>query len=192
MWHRALRAGPDWSRCCIAWTWSTASRRRCRASWILTSRPAFIKAYDDLLNSIGDDEAVLFGDAVHPTHAVRPVGCWGPKETPIAVAQTSGRQRLNIHGAIHLETGRTRMLEVDTVDAVSTIRLMIALMMMYPAQTGDPSFPGQRQIPSRKAGHRPGWRGRVAGSNSTSFRTYCSTPRPDRATMGFDAQAHHP
>jgi hypothetical protein len=36
---------------------------------------------------------------VHPTHAVRPVGCWAPKDTPIAVAQTSGRQRLNIHGA---------------------------------------------------------------------------------------------
>ena len=26
-------------------------------------------------------------------------------------AQTSGRQRLNIHGAIDLETGHTRMLE---------------------------------------------------------------------------------
>ena len=36
---------------------------------------AFIKSYEDLLNHIGDDEAVLFGDAVHPTHAVRPVGC---------------------------------------------------------------------------------------------------------------------
>ena len=38
-------------------------------------------------------------------HAVRPVGCWAPKETPIAVTQTSGRQRLNVHGAIDLETG---------------------------------------------------------------------------------------
>ncbi len=35
----------------------------------------FIKAYEDLLNHLADDEAVLFGDAVHPTHAVRPVGC---------------------------------------------------------------------------------------------------------------------
>ena len=33
---------------------------------------AFIKAYENLLNQIGDDEVVLFGDAVHPTHAVRP------------------------------------------------------------------------------------------------------------------------
>ena len=93
---------------------------------------AFIKAYEDLLNHLGADEAVLFGDAVHPTHAVRPVGCWAPKDVPIAVAQTSGRQRLNIHGAIDLETGQTRMLDVTTVDAVSTIQLMIALMAMYP------------------------------------------------------------
>jgi hypothetical protein len=40
---------------------------------------AFIKSYENLLNQLGDDEAVLFGDAVHPTHAVRPVGCWAPK-----------------------------------------------------------------------------------------------------------------
>ena len=93
---------------------------------------AFIKAYEDLMNHLEADEAVLFADAVHPTHAVRPVGCWAPKDTPIAVAQTSGRQRLNIHGAIDLETGQTRMLEVETVDAASTIKLMIALMAMYP------------------------------------------------------------
>jgi hypothetical protein len=34
---------------------------------------------------------------------------------------TSGRQRLNIPGAIDLETGKTRMLVVATVDAASTI-----------------------------------------------------------------------
>jgi len=93
---------------------------------------AFIKTYNALLNHLEADEAVLFADAVHPTHAVRPVGCWAPKETPVAIEQTSGRQRLNIHGAIDLETGQTRMLDVTTVDAVSTIQLMIALMAMYP------------------------------------------------------------
>jgi len=51
----------------------------------------FIKAYEDLLNQLEADEVVLFADAVHPTHAVRSVGCWAPKDTPIAVAQTSGR-----------------------------------------------------------------------------------------------------
>ena len=95
---------------------------------------AFIKGYEDLLNHRGDDEAVLFADAVHPTHAVRPVGCWGPKDTKVAVAQTSGRQRLNIHGAIDLETGQSRMLEAATVDAASTIMLLMAIEAMYPAK----------------------------------------------------------
>ena len=92
---------------------------------------AFIKKYENLLNTIGDDEAVLFGDAVHPTHAVRPVGCWGPKDVPIAVPQSSGRQRLNIHGAIDLETGKTRMIEAATVNAISTIMLLKAIEAMY-------------------------------------------------------------
>ena len=39
----------------------------------------FIKAHEGLLNHMGDDEAALLADAVHPTHAVRPVGCWGQR-----------------------------------------------------------------------------------------------------------------
>ena len=35
---------------------------------------AFIEGYEKLLNSLGDDEAVLFADAVEPTDAARPVG----------------------------------------------------------------------------------------------------------------------
>jgi len=62
------------------------------------------------------------------------VGCCAPRDTPIAVAPTSGRQRLTIHGAIDLETGCTRMLEVETVDAASTIRLMMALLSMDPCK----------------------------------------------------------
>jgi hypothetical protein len=57
---------------------------------------------------LGDNEAVLFADAVHPTHAARPAGCWAPKQEKIAIEQTSGRERINIHGAIDLATGQTR------------------------------------------------------------------------------------
>ena len=93
---------------------------------------AFIESYEKLLNSLGDDEAVLFADAVHPTHAARPAGCWAPKQETLAIEQTSGRQRINIHGAIDLETGQTRMIEVVTVDAVSTIRLLESIAALYP------------------------------------------------------------
>jgi transposase len=93
---------------------------------------AFIEAYDTLMNRLSADEAVIFVDAVHPTHAVRPVGCWAPKEVPVAVEQSSGRDRLNIHGAIDLETGQTVMKDVLTVDALSTIMLLMAVEAMYP------------------------------------------------------------
>ena len=40
---------------------------------------------------------------------------------------------MNIHGAIDLETGQTRMQEVLTVDAMSTIALLISIEALYPA-----------------------------------------------------------
>jgi hypothetical protein len=95
---------------------------------------AFIKKYEGLLNQLPADEVVMFGDAVHPTHAVRPVGCWAPKEVRVAVEQSSGRDRLNVHGAIDLETGQTVMRDVLTVDAVSTIMLLMAIEAMYPGK----------------------------------------------------------
>ena len=93
---------------------------------------AFIDAYEKLLNSLGPDEATLFVDAVHPTHAARSVGCWAPSGEPLAVRQTSGRERLNIHGALDLETGKTAMIEVESVDALSTIKLLEAIEAKYP------------------------------------------------------------
>ena len=98
----------------------------------VAKQKAFIESYEKLLNSLGDNEAVLFADAVHPTHAARPVGCWAPKQDKLAIEQTSGRQRINIHGAIDLETGQTRMIDVETVDAASTITLLEAIEALYP------------------------------------------------------------
>ncbi len=70
--------------------------------------------------------------AVHPTHAARPAGCWAPKGPKIVIGQTSGRDCLNIHGTVDLETGNTRMIEVVTVNALSPIALLMAIEIMYP------------------------------------------------------------
>ena len=84
----------------------------------------FIDHYENLLNTMGADEAVVFVDAVHPTHQVRPAGCWARRDVAIAVEQTTGRERLNIHGAIDLETGQTQILAVEKVDAPVFIKLL--------------------------------------------------------------------
>ncbi|WP_417614189.1 IS630 family transposase, partial [Parasphingorhabdus sp.] len=47
---------------------------------------------------------------------------------------SSGRDRVNIHGAIDLETGKTQMLDVLTVDAQSTILLLMAILATHPSR----------------------------------------------------------
>jgi transposase len=95
---------------------------------------AFIADYDELSRSLESDEAVVFADAVHPTHPVRPAGCWAPREQVVAITPSSGRDRVNIHGAIDLETGKTQMLDVPAVDAQSTILLLIAILAAHPSR----------------------------------------------------------
>src|ERR1700679_390473 len=51
---------------------------------------AFITGYEDLMNRIFVGEAVIFADAAHLTRAMRPVGCWAPKEVSVALEQSSG------------------------------------------------------------------------------------------------------
>ena len=92
----------------------------------------FIAEYEALLNGLLDDEMVMFGDAVHPVHGAQPVGCWAPAGVAVAVEQTTGREHVNIQGAIDLETGQTEMLPVDRVDADSTIALLAAIEARFP------------------------------------------------------------
>ena len=67
---------------------------------------AFIEAYEKLLNRLSPDEAVLFVDAVHPTHAARPVGCWAPQKEKLAIEQTSGRQRITFTARLIWRAGK--------------------------------------------------------------------------------------
>ncbi len=94
----------------------------------------FIAFYEKLLNTLPANEMVMFADAVHPTYGAQPVGCWAPKGLAVAVEQTTGREHVNIQGAIDLETGTTCMLQVDRVDADSTIALLHAIETRFPAK----------------------------------------------------------
>lgn len=92
----------------------------------------FIASYESLLNHLPADEMVMFADAVHPVHGARPVGCWVRPDAAVAVEQTTGRDHLNIHGALDLESGQTQMLLVDSVNAESTIALLGAIERQFP------------------------------------------------------------
>ena len=96
---------------------------------------AFIEGYEKLLNALEPGEVVLFADGVHPTFQPRAVGCWAPVGDKPAVAQTTNRDGLNILGALDLETGKTAIVEVESVNAASIIRLFEAVEAKYPQTT---------------------------------------------------------
>ncbi len=81
----------------------------------------FIDMYEKLLSSLPDDEAVYFADAVHPEYQVRPAYGWMRKGSNTAVMTTSGRQRVNIHGALNLENFDAPFVEVIKVNGDSSV-----------------------------------------------------------------------
>ena len=84
----------------------------------------YIKNYEQLQRHLPDDAAIYFGDAVHPEHQSRPAYGWFFKGEKVAVKSSSGRKRVNIHGAVNLENFDFQFVESVTVDAGSTIALL--------------------------------------------------------------------
>ncbi len=93
---------------------------------------AFIAAYEALLNGLAADEAVYFADVAHPEYQSRRVHGWVRKRDKVALRRTSGRQRLNLHAALDLETFHCPLVEVEWIDAASTIALLEKLEAANP------------------------------------------------------------
>jgi len=84
----------------------------------------FIAFYETLLNGLPDDEAVYFADAVHPEYQSKPAFGWVKKGTNPALKTTSGRGRVNIHGALNLENFDAPFVAPATVDGKSAVQLL--------------------------------------------------------------------
>jgi transposase len=85
---------------------------------------AFIALYERLMGELRADEAVYVADAVHPEYQVEPAFGWVKVGSNPAVHSTAGRGRVNIHGAVNLETFDAPFVEPTTVDGVSAVQLL--------------------------------------------------------------------
>jgi len=94
----------------------------------------FIIKYNALCNELMADEAIVFGDAVHPEHQSRPAHGWFLRESRPAIVATSGRKRINIHGMLNLEDGLFRFVEAEKINAETTRQLLQKLEEAYPSK----------------------------------------------------------
>lgn len=94
----------------------------------------FIKQYNVLCNELMVDETIVFGDAVHPEYQARPAHGWFQSQSRPAIAATSGRKRLNIHGALNLETFQFQFVEAEKINAETTRQLLQKLEAADPSK----------------------------------------------------------
>lgn len=96
------------------------------------AQAGFIELYERLMTELGADEAVYFADAVHPEYQTKPSHGWVKTGSNPAVQTTAGRGRVNIHGALNLETFDAPFVEPTTVDGVSAAQLLAKIEARNP------------------------------------------------------------
>jgi transposase len=97
------------------------------------AKPAgFIEAYEKLLRGLADDEALYFANAVHPEYQSRPAHGWGKKGDKVGLRRTSGRKRVNLHGALNLENFHCPLVQAEKINAASSIALFEMLEASNP------------------------------------------------------------
>ena len=62
----------------------------------------------------------IFSDSVHPEYQSRPAHGWFPKGQKTAIRTTSGPKRLNIQGALNLETSQFTFVKSEKINAEPT------------------------------------------------------------------------
>jgi len=93
---------------------------------------AFVRKYKKLRDNLPADEAILFGDGVHPSHNVHATKAWVKKGQDKQIPTNTGRKRLNINGVLNIETMETVTYFSDTIDAEETIHLFDKIQSTYP------------------------------------------------------------
>lgn len=95
---------------------------------------AFKQAYEKLRDNLPEDEIVMFGDGVHPSHNVHATKAWIRRGQDKQVPTNTGRKRLNINGVLNIETMETVTYFSKTINAEETIHLFDKIQEIYPSK----------------------------------------------------------
>lgn len=96
---------------------------------------AFVKDYEVLKENKKEDEVILFGDGVHPTHNIHKTKAWVKKGHEKQIKTNTGRGRLNINGAFNLETLNVTTYFSKTINAEEVMNLFDKIQLQYHDKT---------------------------------------------------------
>ena len=94
----------------------------------------FVRTYLQMKEELKANDQIYFGDSTHPEHNTKPSYGWilKGKANDKFVKTNTGRERLNLNGAVNLSNKQAVILEEKTVNSDSTIRLFKKLLVKQP------------------------------------------------------------
>lgn len=92
----------------------------------------FLGQLTNLQESKGDKDPILYMDGVHPQHNTMLAYGWIKKGKENIIKSNTGRQRININGALNAETHNVIVREDASINATSTIDLLKKIETAYP------------------------------------------------------------
>ncbi len=93
---------------------------------------AFLDEYEQLKATKDENDPLYFADATHPQHNSVPAYGWIKTGQEKELKANCGRQRLNINGAINIETLEPMAGFYDTINADSTLDLFLKIQAKHP------------------------------------------------------------
>ena len=96
------------------------------------AQETWIKEYEQRKNNLSADEAICFIDGVHPTHNTKPAYGWIRTGERKEISTNTGRQRINLSGAIDITSKKVLIQEDTTLNAASTIEFLKKIEAAYP------------------------------------------------------------
>lgn len=92
----------------------------------------FLECLENTRKIKGKNDPILYMDGVHPQHNTVLAYGWIKKGEDNVVKSNTGRQRININGALDSETKEVIVREDKSINAQSTIKLLETVEAAYP------------------------------------------------------------
>lgn len=94
----------------------------------------FLKQYEEIKSKLKNNDQVYFLDSTHPTHNTTLSYGWilKGKKNDKFIKTNTGRERLNLNGALNLKKHTAVVIEEKTIDFKATIRLFKKLEKKHP------------------------------------------------------------
>ncbi|HHB95292.1 MAG TPA: IS630 family transposase [Campylobacterales bacterium] len=90
-----------------------------------------VEMYEMIKEAKDEEDVMLFADGAHPTHNSNPIRCYIKKGESKAIPSNSGRERVNIHGAINIEDMDITYQLPTTINQETTIEFLEQIREKY-------------------------------------------------------------